>query len=206
MINPFDKISLKNKTKLLNLLRADITSINENKTLNNDIFEKNSIAILQEGHIQIVRNNVNGNKTIIDEYFENDVFELYYTYAKNDDYQIITKEKSKIIFIDINLLQNFNENTKQYYNIFVKSLFFILNSKMEEKNKRIQILTKKTIRNKLLEYFNFSNSRYVYLPFSFMALADYLGVDRSALSREIKFLKDEGFIEIKGKRITLLYR
>ena len=85
-------------------------------------------------------------------------------------------------------------------------IIFILNDKMEEKNKRIQILTKKTIRNKLLEYFNFSNSRYVYLPFSFMALADYLGVDRSALSREIKFLKDEGFIEIKGKRITLLYR
>lgn len=206
MTNPFDKISLKNKIKLLNLLHADIISINENKTLNNDIFEKNSIAILQEGHIQIVRNNVNGNKTIIDEYFENDVFELYYTYAKNDDYQIITKEKSKIIFIDINLLQNFNDNTKQYYNIFVKNLFFILNDKIEEKNKRIQILTKKTIRNKLLEYFNFSNSRYVYLPFSFMALADYLGVDRSALSREIKFLKDEGFIEIKGKRITLLYR
>ncbi len=36
-------------------------------------------------------------------------------------------------------------------------------------------------------------------------LADYLAIDRSAMSRELKYLKEEGFIEIKGKRIKLLY-
>ena len=38
-----------------------------------------------------------------------------------------------------------------------------------------------------------------------MALADYLGVDRSAMSRELSYLKEEGFIEIKGKRIKLTF-
>ncbi len=84
-----------------------------------------------------------------------------------------------------------------------------MNDKLNEKNERIQILTKKTIRNRLLEYFSMaktkSGSNNIYLPFSFMALADYLGVDRSAMSRELGYLKEEGFIEIKGKRIKLTY-
>ena len=48
-------------------------------------------------------------------------------------------------------------------------------------------------------------SKHIYLPFTFTGLADYLAIDRTAMSRELKNLKDEGFIEIKNKRIDLLY-
>ena len=79
---------------------------------------------------------------------------------------------------------------------------------MKEKNDRISIITNKTIRNRLLEYFNVNitkGTRYVYLPFNFSELANYLGVDRSAMTRELKYMKEEGFIEVKGKRIKILY-
>ena len=45
----------------------------------------------------------------------------------------------------------------------------------------------------------------IFLSFSFKDLADYLAVNRSAMSRELKNLKNEGFIEVKGKTIYLLY-
>ena len=84
-----------------------------------------------------------------------------------------------------------------------------MSEKINEKNNRIEILTKKTIRNKLLEYFKMmtkrSGSKHIYLTLSFTELAEYLAVDRSAMSRELKNLKDEGFIEVKNKKITLLY-
>ena len=51
-----------------------------------------------------------------------------------------------------------------------------------------------------------SGSKYIYLPYNFSDLANYLSIDRSAMSRELGYLKEEGFISIKGKRITLLYR
>jgi len=80
---------------------------------------------------------------------------------------------------------------------------------MKKKNERIEILSKKTIRNRLLEYFNIEankhGSKYIYLPFNFTDLADYLGVDRSAMSRELSHLKEEKQIEVKGKKITLLF-
>ena len=52
---------------------------------------------------------------------------------------------------------------------------------------------------------NKHGSKYVYLPFNFTDLADYLGVDRSAMSREMKYLKEEGLIKVKGKKITILF-
>ena len=103
---------------------------------------------------------------------------------------------------------NLNLNTESY-NQFIKNMLQIISSKIQEKNERIEILTKKTIRNRLLEYFNITRSNYgskiIYLPFTFTDLADYLAIDRCAMSRELKYLKEEGLIEIKGRRITLLY-
>ena len=85
----------------------------------------------------------------------------------------------------------------------------ILADKIVNMNNRIDILTKKTIREKLLEYFKTIEkeklSKTFKLNLNFTELADYFGVDRSALMREIKNLKNEGFIETKGNRITLLY-
>ena len=50
-----------------------------------------------------------------------------------------------------------------------------------------------------------SGSRTITLPFNFSDLANYLAIDRSAMTRELSYMKEEGFIVVKGKRITLLY-
>ena len=76
-------------------------------------------------------------------------------------------------------------------------------------NTRIELLTKKNIRDKLLSYFDILSSKNlsktIMVPFSYTDLADYLSIDRSAMMREISYLIDEGFIEKKGKKIKLLY-
>ena len=75
-------------------------------------------------------------------------------------------------------------------------------------NTRIELLTKKNIRDKLLTYFNILStknlSKTFRLPFTLTDLADYLSVDRSAMMRELSHLKQEGFIEKTGSKITLL--
>ena len=48
-----------------------------------------------------------------------------------------------------------------------------------------------------------NNSKIIYLPYTYIELADYLGVDRTAMYREIKSLKDDYLITVKGKKITL---
>ena len=117
-------------------------------------------------------------------------------------------EEADIILIDYDyIIENIN-NDKQYFNQFIKNLFMIINDKIIEKNERIEILSKKSIRNKLLTFFDLEykkrGSKYIYLPYNFKDLAEYLAIDRAAMSRELGYLRDEGFIETKSKRITLL--
>lgn len=205
----FNQISEGNKAKLLRILEADTLSFKKDSPILSIIKNDNFIGIILTGCIQIIRTDHNGTRTIIEELEENDVFGRAISSLKNNEYDIITKEDTEIILIDYKNIINFSDNNKSFYNQFIKNLLEITTAKIEAKNERIEILTKKTIRNKLLEYFSIISkkhgSKYIYLPFTFTDLADYLAIDRSAMSRELRYLKEEGFIEIKGKRITLLY-
>ena len=209
MIKPFENISEKNKIKLFKMFHTDIMTYKKGEDLSHMLMDKNSIGIIISGYIQIIKENLNGSKIIIDELYEDDILSIKTIYVQDSEYEVLIMDDTKIIFFDLEALSNYPGNEKGYYNTFIKNLFLILNDKINEKNERIQILSKKTIRNRLLEYFSIvktkNGSNNIYLPFSFMALADYLGVDRSAMSRELGYLKEEGFIEVKGKRIKLLY-
>lgn len=209
MVNLFDHISDRNKDKLLKLLEANIFTFKKDSMILSTIKEENVIGIVSSGYIQIVRNDYNGNRTIIEELEENSIFGSMFSSISNDEYDIVTKEESKIIIIEYERIIKSSNNNYSFYNQFIQNLLQILSDKINEKNNRIEILTKKTIRNKLLEYFKIiskkNGSKNIYLPFSFTELADYLAIDRSAMSRELKNLKDEGFIEIKSRKITLLY-
>ena len=208
MKNVFEKISPRNKEKLLMSLHTYNVNYKKDTVISEVLNDPDDIAIIEKGYIHIMQNNYNGTSTLIEELEEGDIFSLA-TLFLSDSYEIIAKEDSELLLISNNDLINYEENDK-VYNQFIKNLFIILNERLKDKNERIEILTKKTIRNKLLEYFkimsNKNGSRYIYLPFSFGALADYLAIDRCAMSREMKYLKEEGIIEVKDKRITLLYR
>lgn len=204
----FDQINTKNQQKLLRMLESDIINIPKNNTILSTINNDNIIGIIKEGCIQIIKTDDNGNQIIIDELTSGEVFGSYIAFFNNKDYSIQTKEDSEIILIDYDLLMNINQNTKEYYNQFIKNLLIIIMSDMKKTTQRLEILTRKTIRNRLLEYFNISlknsGTKHIYLPFNFTELAHYLAVDRSAMMRELKYMKEEKIIEVKGKRITLL--
>ena len=209
-MSPFDNINSRNKQKLLRLLKADVYEYKAGKRILEMIYNDNIICVILEGQIEIIRTDYNGNKTVIEELEEDDIFGNLISILNNKENEIITKKETKRLAIDYNTIINYEENSKGYYNEFIKNLFKMVVQKLNNANKRINIITKKTIRNKLLEYFNTNSyghqKKYVYLPFNLTKLADYLSVDRTAMSRELKSLKDEGFIEINKKRITLFYK
>lgn len=86
---------------------------------------------------------------------------------------------------------------------YIKSLS--LNS--QGMNRKITMLTQKTLRENLMDYFKqqsmIQGSSKVVLPFSKKELADYMGVQRPSLFRELKKMKDEGVIEIDNRTIQL---
>ena len=207
-MNPFNNISNSSKNKLLLLLDSKIHTFKKNESVLNNYRKENIIGIVEKGIIELTKDNDNGTN-ILKEYRENDVFTTNVDLDELD-MNLISKEDSTVILIDYDyIIENLN-NEKKYFNDFIKNLFVIYNDLIIELNERIQILSKKTIRSKLLTYFNIrydqKKSRYIYLPYNYKDLAEYLAIDRTAMTREMKYLKEDGFIETKGKRITLLYK
>jgi len=202
----FYNIDNRQKAKLLKVLEATTSTFKKNNIIMSSVKQDNIICILVSGHLQIIKTDYNGNRTIIEDLKENSIFGSITSSISNHEYDILTKEDSKIIIIDFNEIIAYNESNTYYFNQFLKNLLSIMSNKIKNNNNRIEILTNKTIRDKLLAYFKLNSTRKtIYLPFSLTDLADYLAVNRSAMQRELKNLKDEGFIEIKDKKIKLLY-
>ena len=101
------------------------------------------------------------------------------------------------------------KNSCRFHDKFLVNLPELFLNEIIDLNMRIELLSKRSIREKLLGYFTIIStknmSKSFRIPFSLTDLADYLSVDRSAMMRELKILKDEGFIEKSGNKIKLLY-
>ena len=155
--------------------------------------------------------NYNGDENIIEKLNTESVFGTSISDMNDQDCQIrATSPITKIAVFDYEKILNLHNTNHIYYNIFLNNLFDIIHTKLKEKNDRIRIVTKKTIREKLLAYFEYeyskTKSKYIHLTNNFAELSDYLATNRSAMFRELKSLKEEKFIKIDGKRITLLYK
>lgn len=209
MIDPFRKIANEDKQKLLKTLEADTIQLKKGTSISEDIRYKNVIGIVLDGCIQIVSTDYEGNRTITEELNENAVFGSKISSLNDQECELYAKKDSTIIFLEYFSLTYNVHNTAPYYQQFISNLLEIAISIINERNERILILSKKTIRNRLLKYFEImrkkSGIRSFRIPFSFTDLADYLGVDRSAMTREIKNLKDEGVIEVKNRRVTMIH-
>lgn len=208
MAKPFDEITLKNKEKLIRLLRGYSVKYDKNKEIIDEFNDNDDLGIIISGKLDIIRNNYDGSKTLIEELNQDDLLSKSLVYI-NDECSIVAKEDTEILLFSYNSLIKQSINNYSY-NQLLKNLFIILKEDIAFRNERIEILTKRSIRDKLLEYFNISSnrsgSRIITLPFNFSDLANYLAIDRSAMSRELGYLKDEKIISVKGKKITLLYK
>lgn len=113
-----------------------------------------------------------------------------------------------LLFLYDDIHEKCRSNCK-FHTTLVSSLLELILKQAVHQNTRIEILSKRSIRDKLLTYFSILSSKNfsknITLPISMTSLADYLSVDRSAMMRELKCLVDEGFISRDGNKIKLLY-
>lgn len=185
-------------------------SFTKNQVITSYIQKRNQLCILISGNADLVRYDLNGNRTIVEHFSQYDVFgEVFYTVTINNELLVEAKEKCEVLFyIYDDIRQKCKANCK-FHQTLADNLPELILNKVTDLNMRIELLTKRSIRDKLLGYFDLISSRYLSksfsLPFSLTDLADYLSVDRSAMMRELKLLKEDGFIDKTGNKITLLY-
>lgn len=194
-----------------NCNRGQKKSFVRNEVITTYIEKRNQFCILIEGNANLVRYDLNGNRTIVEHFSKNDIFgEVFYNVTTNNELLVEAKENCIVLFYIYDDIHNKCKNTCKFHQTLSENLPELILSKVTDLNMRIELLTKRSIRDKLIGYFSLLSTQNLNksfkLPFSLTDLADYLSVDRSAMMREMKSLKEEGFIEKIGNRITLMYK
>ncbi len=207
-MTPFTNIRDSEKQKLIEILRGHIYRFKENEEILSTILSKNIICIVLEGFAQIVLNTYDGEEILVEDLGKDSIFGSNISDIDSKDCQIIARSDSKILVFDINFLLSY-DGTNVCYNTFTKNLFALLWEKSKILLYRLRILTKKTIRDRLLEYFKIeyenTHSKTIPMKMSLKDLADYISVNRSSMFREIKYLKEDKIIDITDKKLTILF-
>lgn len=205
----FDNIVEQDVKKLLNCLQCRKVAYKKERTIVSNLINTNLVCIVLQGEVNIIRYDYNGNRTILEELGENDVFGEVFSANLSNDISVMAKTDCEIMFLDYQSIITRCKKNCPFHDKFIENMLKLISKKIIEKNERIDILTQRSIRDKLLSYFEKlarqKISKTFTLPSSYTDLADYLSIDRSAMMREIKNLKDEGFIKTNGKRVTMLY-
>lgn len=180
------------------------------ETVTTYIEKRNQICIVLSGEVDLIRYDFNGNKTIISHFVDNDIFgEVFFPANTNNELFAIARKNSEVLFFTYDTLFTKCRRNCEFHKTLTSSLSELFLNKIVELNLRIELLTKRSIRSKILSYFELlsknSLRRTFILPYSYTDLADFLSVDRSAMMREIKLLIEEGFIKKNGSKITILY-
>ena len=209
MANLFDSISEKNILKLKRILNANTVKYKKNVNILSNVNNDNFIALIDSGSIQFIFNDYNGNKTIIEELTSGEIFGNLISNISSEEITCITKEDTQITYIEFDEITNDEIIKNDFYIIFIKNLIKLLTDQLTTRNTRIELLTKRSTRDKILAYFKNESqkkgTKKFTMSMTFTELASFLSVDRSAMSREIKYLKEEGFIEINNKKIKINY-
>ena len=194
---------------MLICFNAEFRNYGQNETVFDFSRGIKKIGIVNEGTVNLVKIDRKGNRSVLEILKKNDVFGEVVAFANfgGDSLFIEAATPSKILYITNESLTKRCEKACDHHSRLVENLLGIVTRKTRQLSERLEVLSNRTIRDKLMCYFNIlsekEKSMTFSLPFSLTMLADYICADRSAVMREIKNMKEEGLIDADKKIITL---
>ena len=195
---------------LIDCLNARVNTFDKNYTILSEGSPAKYIGIVLTGSVQIARTDYYGNRSILGNLCEGELFAEAFACMQTDSMPIsvIANVKSNIMFIDCNHILKTCQNDCPHHQQLIYNLMKVLASKTIMFQQKIEIISKRTTREKLLTYLAIctkkNNKNNIKIPFNRQELADYLEVDRSGLSAEISKLRKEGILECRKNYFELL--
>lgn len=167
------------------------------------------MGLLLSGGIHIVRTDVWGNQNIIGNIMPGEVFAETYACISEEPMfaDVIAVRPSEVLFLDVWKVMSTCASSCSHHQRLIRNLVTIMASKNLNLAQKINHITPKTIRERLLSYLSQEalrrGSQSVVIPFNRQQLADYLSVERSALSAELSRMQKDGLLTYKKNQFRL---
>lgn len=169
-----------------------------------------AMGIVLSGSVSIENDDVWGNKSILDKIGPGQVFAETYACVPDEPLMIsiVAMEPTEILFLDMRRVWNLCSNACRFHNKVMQNLLSVSLQKNLALSRRIFHTSSKSIRGRLLSYLSFQANQHgrndFEIPFSRQQLADYLSVDRSAMSNELGKMQKDGLLRVKRNHFTLI--
>lgn len=169
-----------------------------------------SMGLILSGSVHIESGDVWGNRSILDQAGPGQVFAETYACLPDEPLMVsvTAAADTQVLFLQTSRVLQTCTSACAHHARLIRNLLAISAQKNLILSRRIFHTSPKTIRGRLLSYLSAQalreNSRSFAIPFDRQQLADYLGVDRSALSAELGRMRAEGLIRFRKNEFELL--
>ena len=167
------------------------------------------IIVLVDGNLHIQKDDYWGNRSILGQISVGEMFgEAYVTPESgavlND---VVALEDSVVIFFDVKRIITTCSSTCRFHATVVQNMFYAISEKNRKLVQKLDHMSKRSTREKLISYLSEEakrqNSSSFTIPFNRQQLADFLSVDRSAMSNELCKMRDDGLLEFEKNQFRL---
>ena len=165
-------------------------------------------GILISGEIHIESIDLWGNRTILHQISAGGVFGETYAFSDVPMMVDVTAiRESKVLFVNLSVLLTPDQREKSWYRKLLESLLTLSTSKNLLWSSRVLCITAKGIRSRVMTYLSAEAVKQgkteFTIPFDRQQMADYLNVERSALSKELGRMQKEGILTYRKNKFHL---
>lgn len=170
-----------------------------------------SITVLVSGMLHVQHDDYWGNRNIINLIEVGEMFGEAYVSPDSGVMMnnVIAIEDSAVMFFDAKQVLTTCSSACRFHAIVVQNLFYAISDKNRKLVQKLSHMSKRSTREKLMSYLSDESSRQKSssfdISFNRQQLADFLSVDRSAMSNELSKMRDDGLIQFDKNHFTLLY-
>lgn len=206
----FDGIRQEDLGAMLSCLGARTRSLTKNQIIFQEGDPARDVGIVLSGAVQIVKEDYYGKRSIVARIGPGELFGESFACAgvRALPVSVVASEDSLVAIIDCHRITVSCSNACAFHSRMIFNLLRVVASKNLLFNQKIEITSKRTTREKLMTYLlsqaKLHGSDSFTIPYDRQALADYLGVERSAMSTELGKLRREGVLECDKSWFKLL--
>ncbi len=167
-----------------------------------------SVSVLVDGALLVQADDYWGNRSIITRVAAGELFGQAYLAGEAIMNDVVAAKDSTVVFFDAKRVLTTCSSACPFHNRVIRNLFFALSETNLRLVTKLGHIQKRTTREKLMSYLSLmakkAGSSSFTIPFNRQELADFLSVDRSAMSAELCKMRDEGLLSFNKSSFTLL--
>ena len=206
----FSGVSDTEISAMLNCLQAKLLTFQKGDYVFREGERIDNITVLVKGKLLVQPDDFWGNRNIVNVIRVGEMFGEAYVAPESGSLlnDVIAEEDSAVIFFDVRRILTVCSTACRFHSMVIQNLFFAISEKNRKLVQKIGHMSKRSTRAKLLSYLSEEakrqNSSHFTIPFTRQQLADFLCVDRSAMSNELCKMRDEGLLQFAKNQFILL--